>query len=936
MKEATLKIVRRMFLSLLFLLFLPLIVASAEFNHPELNWRTISTPHFFVYYHQKEEVFAKSTARIAEEVYPRITFDLGFKPSQKTPIIIKNYDDITGGYTSAMTGKIVIQAQSNPEETCGNLSWVREVIAHEFTHVITFAAIEESIFPLRRAMANLVLPMWFIEGLAQYEGEEWHSLKEMVVKDEVKEGRVMSEGELGAFYFFEGWGRISGYYQSESFVHYIFKTYGKDKISKILTDLRHQPILQFIGEFAIPSGEVALYPFPQFLNFDQALKNVVGKDSVTLYKEWQDWIIDKYSQKEELCSSLFTSERLLTSQGRKDKHPVFSPLGDKVAFVSDKGYDYAIFDLYLLDIRSKKIKRLDRQVNPFISFSPDGKEIIYSKTRFFRSQSSFLSDLYLVNINTGKSNRLTYGLRASQPSFSPDGKRVVFVKNEGGNSNLYLLERKTKRVFPLTESRDGLTQNFSPSFSPQGDKIVFTSFRKGKRDIYLLNIKNKCSVSLTLDRADDRSPAFSADGNKVYLISNREGGVFNLYSIDLKEKNKIKRETNVQGGIFEPNLSKDGKNIVFSVYHKERFSLYLISINDLRGKEMPLVKKENKKIAKYKVKENANYPSSPYRAKIKLKYLFPWVFFNEYRLSLSLKGYATDELNKHNFYFSTLLDDETEYILSYINRELTPTILTDIYNLRDYKSFEGKSYEEKIEGGGVGIEYLLTDKQSLKMSFNVENRDTYLFNSSALLKQWKGRVNTLEGSWGFSNAIPTVDSYFTRRGRGVYLGVEYSGEEIGSQLKYTSYKGEWLDYFPLGSKGTLAFRLLGKRVENRSLPLLLFSLGGRDSLRGYPEDYLKGENLILSSLECRFPLLRNIGGSSSFYVDSLASSLFFDAGDAWREDGKIDLKRDLGIEFRLRTLPFGKYPLILRWGAVWPLNYKDKSGKIFLRIGEAF
>ncbi|MEA1964487.1 MAG: DPP IV N-terminal domain-containing protein, partial [Candidatus Aerophobetes bacterium] len=638
MKKAILEIRGKIFFSL-FLLFLPLI-ASAEFNHPELDWREISTPHFLIYYHQKEEAFAEAAARVAEEVYPHITSDLGFKPSRKTPIIIENYNDISGGYTLAMTGKIVIQAQSNPARTCGNLSWVREVLAHEFTHVVTFAAIEESIFPLRRAMANLVLPMWFIEGLAQYEGEEWHSLKEMMVKDEVKEGKIMSEGELGAFYFFEGWGRISGYYQSESFVHYIFQTYGKDKISEILANLRHQPIFQFIGEFAIPSGEMALYPLPQFLNFDQALKDVIGKDSVALYKEWRDWIIDKYSQ-EELCSLLFTPERLLTSQGRKNKHPVFSPSGDKVAFVSDKGYDYAIFDLYLLDLKTGRIKRLDKQVNPFVSFSPDGKKIIYSKTGFCPFRRSFLKDLYLININTGESNQLTYGLRASQPSFSPDGKRVVFVKSEGGNSNLYLLERKTKKLSPLTRSGDGLTQNFSPSFSPQGDKIAFASFRKGRRDIYLLNLKNKCSVPLTLDKADDRSPTFSADGDKVYFISNREEGTFNLYSIDLKEKKKVKRETKVKGGVFEPALSLDGKNIALSVYHKGKFSLYLLPLKDLRGEELTLAEEENEESDKHEVKKSSSYSSSPYRAQIKLRYVLPWISFDGYRSFLSLEGYAS-------------------------------------------------------------------------------------------------------------------------------------------------------------------------------------------------------------------------------------------------------------------------------------------------------
>ncbi|MFQ5835794.1 MAG: peptidase MA family metallohydrolase, partial [bacterium] len=909
-----------------FFIFLPKITL-AEFNHPELRWKVIETPHFLIHYHQEEETFAYASARIAEEIYPRITSDLGYQPSRKTPIIIENYNDTTGGYTSTLTGKIVIQAQSDPTQGSGDLSWAREVIAHEFTHAVTFAAIQESVFPLRRLMANLVLPMWFVEGLAQYEGEEEHSLKRMVVGDEARQRGIMSEADLAAFYFFEGWGRTSGYYQSDSFVRYIFQTYGKDKIAGILTHFRSQPIYQLLGQISLTTGEVALYPLPQFLSFDEALKSVVGKDSSTLYAEWRNWIMGKYSKEKEPTPDPFlTPESLLTSQGRKNMHPVFSPSEDKIAFTSDRGYDYAIFDLYLMDLKTNTVKRLDKKVNPYISFSPDGSKIVYSKTQFFAPERAFLSDLYLINIKTQRKRRLTYGLRARQPGFSPSGDQIVFVRQEGGNSNLYLLEIKTGKVFSLTNHHDGLTQNFSPSFSPDGEKIVFASFRRGKRDIYLLDLKERISSPLTLDNADDRCPVFSPDGSKVYFISNRKDGVFNLYSVDLVTK-RFKQYTRVRGGVFEPAISSDGERVVLSAYEAQRFSLYLLPLKPLSEEELtPFEPKRSPKIiAEYpRDKENRavdlSLSSNPYRPRLRLHYLLPWVSVSPDGYYISLDAYASDTLEKHNVYFSTLLTEGFQYDLAYVNREFGPTLWGEVYKLR------------RSSGALAGLSYSLTDKQTLGLFFHTESGESGLFLSP---ESWRGRMNRIKGIWQFANLTPTSDPGLERSGRSLYLGAEYSGKDIGSELNYTAYEAGGIEYKRFKNNRSLALRLLGRKIKNREEKVkVLVSLGGVNSLRGYPRDYLEGENLLLSSLEYRFLWVKRIGGSPNLYLDRLGAALFYDAGDAWNK--KFKLKRSWGAEFRLRILPFGKYSLILRLGIAWPLDWEKEEARVFLAVGGVF
>lgn len=900
-----------------FSLFFKESIVFAQFNHPELKWEQIKSSHFSVYYHQGEESFAQKVVNFAEEVYPRITTDLGYKPTSKTPIIIKNYNDTSGGYTSLLERKIVIQAQSDPFSTSGDFYWAREVIAHEFTHIVTFAAAGgESVVPLRRLVVNLILPMWFIEGLAEYEGEEWHSLKKMVVSDEASEGKIFKRVDLGAFYFFDGWGRLSGYYQSESFVRHIFKTYGKDKIAAILAYLRNQPLLKLTGELNLVTGEMNILPAPSFPSFDEALKKIIGKDSSSLYTEWRNWILNKYKEEKFPKFSLLP-QKLLSSQGRKNCSPIFSPSGKKIAFTSNWGYDYSIFDLYLMDLQSKKIKKLEKVVNPDISFSPDGKKILYSKIRFYPVKKAFLNDIYLIDIKSAKKTRLTSGMRAIQPSFSPDGEKIIFVKKEGGNSNLYLLNLKDGKISSLTNSHDGLTQNFSPSFSPDGKNIVFVSFRKGKRDIYLMNLKQGIITSLPLDKADDRCPVFSPCGNYVYFISDRKNGIFNLYSLYLKDKS-IERYTPLKQ-IFEPNISPDGEKIIFSKYNKGKFNIYLVFLKDLKREKIVLSEGKKTKISSF----FRIYPSSPYQPEIDIHYFFPWIYLINGYPYLSLESYASDMLEKHTFIFSSLLGENSQYDLTYINRNFDPTLWLNIYKLREKKGLD------------IGLDYPLNAQKNIEIAFHSERKNIYL--SYLDLKPQLIRINSIRTILSFSKMIPVCDPELNPLGNKAFLKIEYSGKEIGSDVGYIFYEGEWKSYKDLGDKKSLAFQISGGRIENKqgSLPYSL-TLGGENIFRGYPAGYLSGKNILLSSLEYRFLLLKRIGGSSSLYLDRLGGALFMDIGSAWGKEKQMELKRSLGFEARLRILLFSRYPLIFRLGLAWPLNYEDKRGKVFFTIGNVF
>ncbi|MCX7877266.1 MAG: hypothetical protein N2510_01345 [Ignavibacteria bacterium] len=124
-----------------------LIIATLSLNlyaqfepNPELEWKTIETEHFYIHYHDGTERTAKLTAKIAEEIYGPITSLYNYKPKDKTSWIINDESDISGGATDYYGNRIEISAVSLDFDLRGTHNWLRNVITHEFTHVIQVQA----------------------------------------------------------------------------------------------------------------------------------------------------------------------------------------------------------------------------------------------------------------------------------------------------------------------------------------------------------------------------------------------------------------------------------------------------------------------------------------------------------------------------------------------------------------------------------------------------------------------------------------------------------------------------------------------------------------------------------------------------------------------------------------------------------------------------
>ena len=143
-------------------------------------------------------------------------------------------------------------------------------------------------------------------------------------------------------------------------------------------------------------------------------------------------------------------------------------------------------------------------------FSPDGKHVLFWRTKAYGSRCLYRGDVFVVRADgSAPARNLTRTCRRSETSahWSPDGRRVVFVKRTKAHGlQIYVMYLDGTGVTRLT---DGPAPNHSPTWSPDGGQIAFISARDGNKELYVMNVEGGSQTRLTnTPEAEESSPAW--------------------------------------------------------------------------------------------------------------------------------------------------------------------------------------------------------------------------------------------------------------------------------------------------------------------------------------------------------------------------------------------------------------------------------------------
>ncbi|MCX6270810.1 MAG: hypothetical protein NTU44_06250 [Bacteroidetes bacterium] len=126
-----------------------------------------------------------------------------------------------------------------------------------------------------------------------------------------------------------------------------------------------------------------------------------------------------------------------------------------------------------------------------------------------------------------KTNQISQHFEGQSPSFFPDGRKFVFTRKDkkSGQMALYVFDILTSQESCLLIENKG--NIYQPSVSPDGRYIAYVGPSKSRKtssnyDIYLYDTQNNTTRQLTFHPANDLNPQWSADGQNLYFISDRD------------------------------------------------------------------------------------------------------------------------------------------------------------------------------------------------------------------------------------------------------------------------------------------------------------------------------------------------------------------------------------------------------------------------------
>jgi Tol biopolymer transport system component len=577
------------FLTLLLCTTLSQPAAAQYFGQNKVQYRTfqfevLRTEHFDLHFYPEEAQAAREAARMAERWYARLARVLDHPLSgrqtlvlyaahphfEQTNVVEGVLGEGTGGVTESLKRRIVMPVGAGLADT-------DHVLGHELVHAFQYDILGP----------NLNLPLWFIEGMAEYlsigsvdtQTAVW--LRDAAIAENLPDIDDLNDPQYFPYRF------------GHAFWAYVGGRWGDSAIAQILHDAGRGPQTGRNGGGG-GGDPVGL------------IQAVLGIDKEQLGADWQQSI---------LATMVRPLGDRAASAGRQIIHPdgdnelnvgpALSPDGARIAFLSSR--DRLSIDLFVADAATGTIQRklISTAGDPhfdslqFIasagSWDPTGRQLAVTVVREARPA------IAIIDATNGRRVReieLPNVDEAFHPAWSPDGRRIAFSALAGGLSDLFTVDLATGSVQKLTNDAFA---DLSPSWSADGRRLVWSTDRFsselatlkfGDYQLAIFDVETgRATPMFSFDGARHTSPQWAKDGT-IYFIANPDG-VPDVYRYD-PAATSATRVTRLMTGVTgitatSPALTiaADGSRLAAVVYRNLTYEIQAIDGDQLRRGSAP-------------------------------------------------------------------------------------------------------------------------------------------------------------------------------------------------------------------------------------------------------------------------------------------------------------------------------------------------------------
>ncbi len=220
--------------------------------------------------------------------------------------------------------------------------------------------------------------------------------------------------------------------------------------------------------------------------------------------------------------------------------PVISPRGNAIAYIRQ---DESFSDLWVVNSDGSNPRNLTNnkpqgqpRTGKFVentswafdpTWSPDGNLLAFISDKgtddavlwLWSSKTSNFTRVPLSGLGSGGVGR---------PSWSPDSTRVAVAAYLNGKSQIFRVNLQNNQFIKLTEQPDGA---YDPAYSPDGQSIAFVSRKGNVSELWLMDSDGE--NPLLLSTIVSRSPVWSPDGTKIAFLGLKDAS-FDIYTIEVQ------------------------------------------------------------------------------------------------------------------------------------------------------------------------------------------------------------------------------------------------------------------------------------------------------------------------------------------------------------------------------------------------------------------
>ncbi|MCC5906139.1 MAG: PD40 domain-containing protein [Balneolaceae bacterium] len=544
-------------------------------QYERFDWRFIETDHFDIYYYDSKNYhLAQFTAETVESSLRQLTEDLGDQLTDRIPVII--YDSHSD-FSQTNVVQLPVDAQGIGGVTdkfknrmtqpfMGDYADFRRTLQHELLHAyINDVYYGGSVQSIMQNNIQLVFPLWFEEGLAEFLALGWDTQTDMFMRDAVLNNALPPINQLRGFYAYRG---------GQAFWYYIADQYGRPKINEIMQRIKTTR------------------------SIERSLVQSLGLQLDEFSERWREYWRQRYFPEVAQRQTLSSVATHLSRQARTrtyDTSPTISPQGDRIAMITNRR---GVFDVIVIDANTgERLKTIisgaDNPMfeelnilNPNLTWSPDGTQLALSS----KSQGRY--NLAIVDYETTNTRTIRFpDLDAiNSVAWSPDGSKIAFDGNIGPYQDIFVYNLETSDFINLTGD---IFTNKEPAWGPDSETVYFVSNRGDKlqphsylagysamiddsffnTDLYRMRVGTNRIERLTNTIWDETQPTITNDGRMLFVSD--QNGIPNIYEYDLDSRS-VYPITDLQSGVMQISVSRDGTRLAFNSINRGLPDIYMM------------------------------------------------------------------------------------------------------------------------------------------------------------------------------------------------------------------------------------------------------------------------------------------------------------------------------------------------------------------------